>query len=316
MKELEGGLTPDLFRKYMSLASESEGGGYEGIIERMIQTFGLNYTNASKLYKAWEDPEIRAKLDDKSLQALIDKNKNEPPPASGAELDAAKTTEAITNWWTQTGQVYWDGQLPKIYEELVKAIKGYNDETGSNVPVPEIPPYVPRYEPTDVSGMSPAEALRVRRQEYSKALKSGNKDRINQTDIAMKKAEMEALAPSPFIDPIDEQTRAKGVVGRQTGRMFDEYLGSREEKEAYKNSRSNFDEALFSEDAREREAAIQFANMLESMKEIEKGAIEKHNKDDTWNRLGSANGIYEMITILKSIERDLEDVSITYEETR
>jgi len=133
MKVMEGGLTPSLFNEYMRLTKGIEGGNKEATVERMRQTFGLNYTNASALYEGWNP-----NMNEASLKALVDQYKNQPlPNASSPELEAQKTTQAITNWWTQTGQKYWDEKLPKtLNEELRKAIMEFNKKTGSDVPVP------------------------------------------------------------------------------------------------------------------------------------------------------------------------------------
>jgi hypothetical protein len=133
MKILEGGLTPGLFNEYMELTKNIEGGNKEAIVERMRQTFGLNYTKADALYEGWNPA-----MDESSLQALIDRYKNQPLPNAGSpELGAAKTTQDITNWWTQTGQIYWDNKIPTtLAEELAKAIRENNKEAGGNTPVP------------------------------------------------------------------------------------------------------------------------------------------------------------------------------------
>jgi hypothetical protein len=212
MKVLEGGLTPDLFKKYMSLTSGAESGGREGIVERLRQTFGLNYTSADKLYKAWENPEIRAKLNDESLKAIINNNKNEPPPPNSPELEAAKITEAIKNWWTQTGISHWDANFPTtLVQELAKAIREYNQETGNDEPVPGLP----TKKPVDTSGMPPDEAVQVRQREYIEALDSGDRGRADRAAVALEKAHQEALSPKPVIDPIDEETKALALEGNK-----------------------------------------------------------------------------------------------------
>jgi hypothetical protein len=133
MKILEGGLTLGLFNEYMELTKNIEDGNKEAIVERMRQTFGLNYTGADALYEGWNPA-----MDDTGLQALIDRYKNQPLPNAGSpELEAQKTTQAITNWWTQTGQTYWDKKIPAtLAEELAKAIRENNKAAGGNTPVP------------------------------------------------------------------------------------------------------------------------------------------------------------------------------------
>ena len=159
-KVLEGGLTPELFREYMSLTSQAEGGDRAATVERMRQTFGLNYTNADTLYGSWEK---NKNMSENELKALIDQYKNEPPPANSAELEASKTIEEIKNLMTKTGQEYWDRQLGELKTALENAKQKYNEATGSNVPIPALPI-------TDVSRMRPEEAVSVRNQEMVEAM--------------------------------------------------------------------------------------------------------------------------------------------------
>jgi hypothetical protein len=129
-KILEGGLTehPELFNKYMEMTSEAEGGGYEGIIERMRQTFGLNYTNADVLYKAWQDPN----KSDEDYKNLYEGFKDKPlPNANSPELQTARISEEIKNMYTQLGQTHLDKNFDKlieehrkIKEELINALRG------------------------------------------------------------------------------------------------------------------------------------------------------------------------------------------------
>jgi hypothetical protein len=132
-KILEQGLTPELFKEYMSLTHAAEGGSREGIIERMRQTFGLNYTTADQLFNAWDGNNLI--MSDEQLQAILDRQ-NIIPQSDSKELRAAIETQSIANWWTRTGQTYWDRSLGHLREELVKAIREYNRETGSNIPLP------------------------------------------------------------------------------------------------------------------------------------------------------------------------------------
>jgi hypothetical protein len=134
MKVLEKGLTPELFKEYMKLTDKAEGGGKEGTVERMRQTFNLNYTNADKLYEAWKaNPNISRE----DVQALINANRGGPEKAASPELKAAQITESIKNWYTETGIAQWDNSFGKRHQELLEAIRTYNKETGNNVPLPK-----------------------------------------------------------------------------------------------------------------------------------------------------------------------------------
>jgi hypothetical protein len=303
---LEEGMTAELFKEIMPLVEKAEGRGRNGMFEQIRDIFGMSrYKNANVLYEAWTNPEIRAKLDDKSLQAIIDNNKNELPSADSPELKAAITIEEIKNWWTETGISHWDANFPNtLLEELRKAKEEYNKATGG----------LPTKEPVDTSGMSPVEAARVRQQEYIDALDSGDPAWADRAYVALEKANMEALSPKPFTDPIDEETRARGVVGSQTGKMFDEFFGGREDKEAHKNVNSVFESAISSKDTGEREAAIRFANIIGSMKETERGSIDRYNKNDTWNELSKEVDIYGLIRALDRLTSKMEDVNVTFTE--
>jgi len=138
-KILEGGITPELFKEYMSLTSSAEGGNREGILERMRQTFGLKYTATDELYNSWNSNKT---LTDSQLQTILDKYKNTTPEADNAELRAAVYTASTTEWWTKTGQVWWDRRITMLETEFVKAIKEYNRTTGSYVPIPALPPII------------------------------------------------------------------------------------------------------------------------------------------------------------------------------
>jgi hypothetical protein len=138
MEMMEGGLTADLFKEYMRLTTLAEGGGNElDIVSRMMQTFNLNFTNARALYKGYlENPNMGTE----EVLALMAAHNTPLPNASSPELEAAIVTQSITNWWTQTGQSYWDKKIPtSLGQEIAKAINEYNKETGSNEPVPYIP---------------------------------------------------------------------------------------------------------------------------------------------------------------------------------
>jgi hypothetical protein len=282
-KILESGLGGkygvELFQETMRLNTSYEGGGREGIEERMRDQFNLNYTNADMLYKGY-DPN----MNESEIKALIDKSKGEPPPENSPELDAVKKIEEIKNLWTQTGIMKWDANFPDML--LAELRKAQEDV----------------YKPKDTSGMSLAEIVKIRRQEYSNALDTGNSNLINQAWLSLEKAN------------IAEESMARDTVYAQTGKMFDEAWGRREDKEVFEKVNSMVNSSLSSGNYRERAAALQFSKIIESMKETEKGAIEKYNKDDTWNQLGSATDIHGMIAILERIARNLEDIHISTEE--
>jgi hypothetical protein len=111
---------------------------------------------------------------------LVDLYGKTPPPANSPELKAEKITEAIKNWWTETGISKWDNNyIETLNKELQNAIREYNKTTGNGIPVPGS---------EDTTGMSPAGVLRIRQQEYDEAATSGDKDRIIQASIALESA--------------------------------------------------------------------------------------------------------------------------------
>jgi hypothetical protein len=55
--------------------------------------------------------------------------------------------------------------------------------------------------------------------------------------------------------------------------------------------------------------------MLASMTETEKGAVEKYNKDDTWNKLGTAVDIRGLIAAFENLTAKLDDIQVTVGET-
>ena len=122
MKLMEEGVTPALFRNFMDLTSNAEGGAMEGIIERMRETLGLNYTNAYALFTGWRDnPQF---MDDNYLERVLQRHGAILPSADSAEMEAARITSAITNWWTQNGMRYWDNTfLPALQREF-RSLRG------------------------------------------------------------------------------------------------------------------------------------------------------------------------------------------------
>jgi hypothetical protein len=125
-KVLEEGLTPELFKEYMKLASSAEGGGREGIIERMMATFGLNYTNADRLYQSRDK---LAAMNDESLRAELNKYRNNLPTATSKEFNVSKDTQAIQNALVNLGIASWDKTMPAAIAAALEDILGKKDKT-------------------------------------------------------------------------------------------------------------------------------------------------------------------------------------------
>jgi alkylhydroperoxidase/carboxymuconolactone decarboxylase family protein YurZ len=137
---MEKGLNTDTFSEIMRLNNSAEGGDRSAVVERMKQQFGLNYFNSAMLYDQWavKTENGTKEMSSEDTKKLLDLYGKTPPPPDSPELEAAKTTEAIKNWWTQTGISHWDDNFPKtLAEEIAKAVQEYNKKTGSNVPVPK-----------------------------------------------------------------------------------------------------------------------------------------------------------------------------------
>ena len=144
MKKLERGLTPELFERIMRLTGYAEGDATEGIIHRMMDTFGLGHIPAHALYTAWRGGKHGTS---EQLRSLTGRQVG-PPTANSAELEAARLTQGITNWWTQTGQVYWDRTfLPALREEF-RLLRGGNERP------PPPPPSRVEQEIRDVHGLT------------------------------------------------------------------------------------------------------------------------------------------------------------------
>jgi hypothetical protein len=116
MLKMEEGLTPEFFNEYMKLTSSIEGGDRAAMIERMRQTFGLNYTNANALHKGWVE---KGELSRTEIDELTNRQPG-IPTASSPELEGFQVVEKIKNEMTMAGQGYWDNQLPELYRELEK----------------------------------------------------------------------------------------------------------------------------------------------------------------------------------------------------
>jgi hypothetical protein len=131
MKIMEGGLTPNLFNEFMRMTKNIEGGNREATIERMRQTFGLNYTNADALYKGWNP-----NMTDASLRALVEQYKNNPLPnlpqrGGKDEYNSTIETMEVRNLVIQSGQGFWDKEF---WDAMVRTRREYQEISGELVP--------------------------------------------------------------------------------------------------------------------------------------------------------------------------------------
>jgi hypothetical protein len=112
----------------MNLSSTAEGGSMEGIVQRMTQTFGLNYTNALALYKGWQENPNMAGGD---VQSLIDRHRGGLPSVESSELETAKITAEVMNLHARIGQIAFDGQIPELERAIGEARGELNVVTGA-----------------------------------------------------------------------------------------------------------------------------------------------------------------------------------------
>jgi len=195
MKILEGGLTPNLFNEYMRLTKNVEGGNKEATVERMRQTFGLSYTNATALYEGWKPG-----MSDASVKALVDQYKNNPlPNASSPELEWTQLTAQTANIVVQTGQIKFDESLPMLLEGRKKAENELREAMAGSKP----------YQPTDTTGMTPQEALIASQADYAKALKKGTNEEFEEAarNVAAAQAKAMAEMSMPPVDPYATDSR-------------------------------------------------------------------------------------------------------------
>jgi len=129
---LSGERGTDLFNKAMELFYQAEGGGREGIVSRIHQGFGLNWTNASALHRG-HNPN----MSDYELNAHMERYRNKPlPDPSSPELTAAITAQEILAEKMVIGRAYWDENVPDLYANRLAGLRGYDNDD----PPPEIPP--------------------------------------------------------------------------------------------------------------------------------------------------------------------------------
>jgi hypothetical protein len=302
MKVLEGGLTPRLLSEFLNLTKRAEGGSREGVIERMRQTFGLSYTNADILYNAHGSG-----MGSAGLQELIDGFQEGPPSADSKELDAARITEAIKNYWTQTGMVYWEKQLPELRDALVEAIAGLKEAQNSVSVTPK-----DSYKLKDTTGMTPAEIYRTRQQEYREAVKSNaSPETIDVISRAVELARIATLNPKSVHDDVRSiQDRSTKTVGGffDVGGLFPNRT-QKEDSTAANKIYTVLDNAATSGNERQIRAA---ADTLRAFDSVPKEVRERWDKENTVNSLGNAQNIDALLAALnRLIEVEIRNGNMT-----
>jgi hypothetical protein len=309
---MERGLNADTFGEIMKLNSQAEGGDRSAVIERMRQQFSLNYTNSAMLYDQWDEQTEHGtrEMPKENAQTLVSAYGKEPPPANSPELDAAKTTEAIKNWWTQTGISHWDANFPDILlEELRKAIQEYNDETGSDVPLPPLPP-LPSLSDIDTTGMTSLEIERQAQENYRAALKRGTGDNAERAYRELETAQMNALNPAPSIfDPENLARMEQQAQSSLSGLFSPGFALNPFKSDEQKGDRSGMNRtldtvsgAIYSGDAGQIQAA---KDVLDMLAKLPADVRKDWDKENTANALGG-----DGIAALRSDLRELIEVEI------
>jgi hypothetical protein len=218
----------------------------------MRNIYGLNYLGAATLDQAYQDKlktfngnsaEADAYFSGAEWAETLEGFKNNPDYNNSTELTMFRDVAEIKKYTYDIGQWHLDQKLPFLTVELNKVFiealkKGNTDDTapgqhpnpyppeekpapysGSGVsirtPEPNFPPETPKWKSINTSGMPPADAVKVWRQEYIDALKSGDSERSDNAFRNLELARIEALNPQPFEDPIDRETRLLGEAGRR-----------------------------------------------------------------------------------------------------
>jgi hypothetical protein len=302
---LEQGLTPDLFNEIMMMASKLEGRDRDETISRAMQIFGVKNYNAAVLTDQWTKMTNNGEetASSENMQTIIDTYGKAPPPPNSKEFDAEKMTEGIKNWWTQTGQVYWDGQLTKIYDELEKAIQKYNEETGSNDPVPPMPESFPRPGEKPIipitDDMSPKERYDAAEQNAITLSEWGDYAGAESAISDWRRAEMDLLRQNQ--DILSMGTKANEFAGYLYSPSV--FSGqSKENKVADKTAETGFldvfGDALSSGDERQIGKAQEAIGILDA---LPKDVLKQMDKDQSANSLGNAKDIDELIILLRQI---------------
>ena len=127
MGHIEKGISQDkgteFFNKIMEIFYKNNQGNREDFISFIKQQFGMSYNNAIALADAWipnqnlSTVEMNRRMQGSS--ALV--------TANSAELEWAKITQGITNWWTEKGMTYWDRQLESLRGEFAGLRNGLAD---------------------------------------------------------------------------------------------------------------------------------------------------------------------------------------------
>jgi hypothetical protein len=292
---LERGLAPDLLNELMTMTGKIEGGSRDAVIDRMMQTFGIDNFKSAVITDQWGKMTKNGTeaASSEEMQAVIDKYSKEPPPANNSELDAAKMIEEINNLWTKTGIFQWDEKFPDtLLEELRKATEAHNRAAGNNSPGEK--PLIPI---TD--DMPPIERYDAAEQNAVTLYGRGDYAGAERATAEWRKAEMDILRQNQ--DNFSIAAKANTFAGRLYSPSF--FSGqSKENRDADRAANSGFlnifSNAISSGDESQIGKAREAVGILDA---FPKDVLRQMDKDQSANRLGNAKDIDELITLLRQI---------------
>ncbi|MCL2556846.1 MAG: hypothetical protein FWE09_00040 [Treponema sp.] len=115
MKLIEQGFSGEhgaqLLDNFMALANIAEGGERLGVIHRIMDAFGFNYTEADTFHKGGSVLTAQSLADSRMSDAA-----GTLPTAASVELEAAKLNVETANIYVQMGQVKFDEFMPSLRE--------------------------------------------------------------------------------------------------------------------------------------------------------------------------------------------------------
>jgi len=302
MEHTEEGLSgekgTEFFNKTMKLTYEVEGGGEEGIVERIRQIYNQDYKSANKIYDEWLKgyKENGEGIQESTLKGLIEKNKNTPlPDARSPELERAQVSVQTANIVVQTGQIKFDEALPKLREERKKAEEELNNIRNGKGPA-------------DISLLTPEEGVEVRRRELQKTaeetgtgtgIMGGGFGKLTQAYKNLQEAQNAATQTTFGTGDVDRlRTRSAATVSS----LFDTSLtlpqNQREENKQQKNKMlGTFGKALESNDEKQIQAV---ADALKFFESASKETKEKWSEGGTSNSWANSADILELLRQLHS----------------
>jgi hypothetical protein len=185
----------------------------------------------------------------------------------------------------------------------------------------------PLWKSIDTSGMAPDEAVKIWQREYSDALASGDRDRIENAFRSLELANMAASAPQPFTDPIDQETRELGEQGRRrdeierktkgaTKYLFEEWSlnpfnGFKgPEAREFDAINKTVESATRSGNPSQFNAAQEFSDII-SRYGLSDKAGKPYDEADTFNSLAKFSGdMLGMLNALRSLVEKIDGVQV------